>query len=110
MFSGQQQLAAAQQQALNDAAQQDYYAQQQYDDYSYFGGGGGGPSSRYDDYEMDKRSVSASGKFSRKYPPPNFDNSVAIMVYGIDQDYFDCDRLFNLFCCYGNVSKVSLLN
>jgi heterogeneous nuclear ribonucleoprotein L len=39
---------------------------------------------------------------------PNFDDSVVLMVYGINQNDFDCDRLFNLFCCYGNVIKVCI--
>lgn len=47
----------------------------------------------------------------RKFPLPAIDESqsVVLMVYGINQDQFDCDRLFNLFCCYGNVVKVSFI-
>lgn len=29
-----------------------------------------------------------------------------LMVYGLDKDKMNCDRLFNLLCCYGNVIKV----
>lgn len=29
------------------------------------------------------------------------------MVYGIDHDRWDCDKLFNLMCLFGNVNKVS---
>ena len=30
------------------------------------------------------------------------------MVYGINFDRMNCDKLFNLFCLYGNVVKVAL--
>lgn len=30
-----------------------------------------------------------------------------IMVYGLDNE-MNCDRLFNLFCLYGNVVRVSI--
>lgn len=29
-----------------------------------------------------------------------------MMIYGIDQDNFNCDKLFNLLCLYGNCNKV----
>lgn len=29
-----------------------------------------------------------------------------IMVYGIDHIYFNCLKLFNIFCLYGNCEKV----
>ncbi|XP_048586548.1 heterogeneous nuclear ribonucleoprotein L [Nematostella vectensis] len=32
-----------------------------------------------------------------------------IMVYGLDKDKMNCDRLFNLLCCYGNVIKIKFL-
>lgn len=31
------------------------------------------------------------------------------MVYGINNDVMNCDRLFNLFCLYGNVMKIKIL-
>jgi len=31
------------------------------------------------------------------------------MVYGLDQDRFNCQRVFNLFCQYGNISRVMFL-
>lgn len=30
-----------------------------------------------------------------------------MMVYGLNSDQINCDRLFNLFCLYGNVVRVS---
>lgn len=32
-----------------------------------------------------------------------------MMVYGLNPDRINCDRLFNLFCLYGNVVKVKFL-
>ena len=29
-----------------------------------------------------------------------------VMVYGLDPDKMNCDRVFNLFCLYGNVIRV----
>ena len=31
------------------------------------------------------------------------------MVYGLNPERMNCDRLFNLFCLYGNVIKVSII-
>lgn len=30
-----------------------------------------------------------------------------MMVYGLNPERVNCDRLFNLFCLYGNVVRVS---
>lgn len=32
-----------------------------------------------------------------------------VMVYGLDSQRMSCDRIFNLFCSYGNVWKVKFL-
>ncbi|NXW75942.1 HNRPL protein, partial [Hirundo rustica] len=31
------------------------------------------------------------------------------MVYGLDQAKMNCDRVFNVFCLYGNVEKVKFM-
>ena len=31
------------------------------------------------------------------------------MVYGVNSERMNCDHLFNLFCLYGNVVKVTIL-
>lgn len=31
-----------------------------------------------------------------------------LMVYGLHQHKMNCDRVFNILCCYGNVLKVHL--
>lgn len=44
-------------------------------------------------------------------PPPEYGphaDSPVLMVYGLDQSKMNCDRVFNVFCLYGNVEKVSL--
>ncbi|KAI1229594.1 Heterogeneous nuclear ribonucleoprotein L, partial [Lamprotornis superbus] len=44
-------------------------------------------------------------------PPPDYGphaDSPVLMVYGLDQAKMNCDRVFNVFCLYGNVEKVSL--
>ena len=33
-----------------------------------------------------------------------------LMVYGLNAEKMNCDRIFNLFCLYGNVVKVTILN
>lgn len=35
--------------------------------------------------------------------------SAVAMVYGVDPDKFNCQRVFNLFCQYGNIRKVMFL-
>ncbi|VDN00887.1 unnamed protein product [Thelazia callipaeda] len=32
-----------------------------------------------------------------------------MMIYGIDQDNFNCDKLFNLLCLYGNCEKIKFM-
>lgn len=31
------------------------------------------------------------------------------MVYGVDAKEINCDRLFNLLCCYGNCLKIKIM-
>lgn len=43
-------------------------------------------------------------------PPPEYGphaDSPVLMVYGLDQSKMNCDRVFNIFCLYGNVEKVN---
>merc|ERR1712240_685923 len=37
------------------------------------------------------------------------DRSPVLMVYSLDADRFNCQRLFNLLCLYGNVVKINFL-
>lgn len=43
------------------------------------------------------------------YRPPASSGCV-LMVYGLDKDRMNCDRLFNLLCCYGNILKVMMIH
>ena len=36
-------------------------------------------------------------------------NNCVLMVYGMDGNRFNCQRLFNLLCVYGNVMKVCVV-
>jgi hypothetical protein len=96
-------LAQAQQQALYDLeanAADNYPA----DDYGY---------PRYDEGGYDNR----ASKFPRHqnqafgdYRDSRFDNpgpTSILMIYGVNIEKVDCEKLFNLFCCYGNVLKVT---
>lgn len=38
--------------------------------------------------------------------PPAMEGAHVIMVYGLHESKMNCDRLFNVLCCYGNVLKV----
>lgn len=42
-------------------------------------------------------------------PPPPMQGGHVIMVYGLHEHRMNCDRLFNLLCCYGNVLKIKFL-
>ncbi|XP_068034077.1 heterogeneous nuclear ribonucleoprotein L-like, partial [Anomalospiza imberbis] len=45
-------------------------------------------------------------------PPPDYGphaDSPVLMVYGLDQAKMNCDRVFNVFCLYGNVEKVKFM-
>ena len=37
-----------------------------------------------------------------------FQGSPVLMVYGLNPDKMNCDKLFNLLCLYGNVVKVMI--
>lgn len=36
-------------------------------------------------------------------------DGTVVMVYGIDQTNFNCDKLFNLLCLYGNCERVRFI-
>lgn len=45
-------------------------------------------------------------------PPPGeygaHSDSPVVMVYGLDAAKMNADRVFNIFCLYGNVERVSI--
>lgn len=43
-------------------------------------------------------------------PPPDYSahaDSPVVMVYGLEPTKINADRVFNIFCLYGNVERVS---
>ena len=93
---------------------------------------GGGVVVRYDDrYDGEGRfgdrfgdpSRSLVGAVGRPLPPPPFaagavdsggvsrgpQEGAVLMVYGLNMEKINADRLFNLLCLYGNVFKVKFL-
>ncbi|KAM8953663.1 heterogeneous nuclear ribonucleoprotein L isoform 1-T1 [Pelodytes ibericus] len=45
-------------------------------------------------------------------PPPEYGphaDSPVLMVYGLDPTKMNCDKVFNVFCLYGNVEKVKFM-
>ena len=39
-------------------------------------------------------------------PPP----TTCLMVYNLNKDVFNCDRLFNLLCLFGNIERIIFLS
>ena len=65
----------------------------------HFGHGGPGGPGGYGQPDMGYQGGSGNGT-------PGLQGAV-MMVYGLEADKMNCDRLFNLFCLYGNVVRVS---
>nr|XP_022315358.1 heterogeneous nuclear ribonucleoprotein L-like [Crassostrea virginica]XP_022315359.1 heterogeneous nuclear ribonucleoprotein L-like [Crassostrea virginica] len=42
-------------------------------------------------------------------PPGAMIQGAVLMVYGLNPEHVNCDRLFNVFCLYGNVARVKFL-
>lgn len=75
------------------------------------------PHQQHHSSEQHHRSRSGGRMDNRRarylYPPNNQTllgggpQGTVLMVYGLQSDRLNCDRLFNLFCLYGNVARVS---
>lgn len=61
---------------------------------------GGPPYGEMDRHYDDRRPLEPDGTGM------GFDNSV-VMVYGLNEDKFNVEKVFNLVCLYGNVFSVS---
>ncbi|GAU96767.1 hypothetical protein RvY_08159 [Ramazzottius varieornatus] len=64
-----------------------------------YGGGGGGDG--YNDRRYDNRG--GEGSYEEHGPGP------VLMLYGLNLERMNCNRLFNLFCLYGNVLRIKFL-
>ncbi|PIO22402.1 hypothetical protein AB205_0016430, partial [Aquarana catesbeiana] len=81
----------------------------------------GPPPPHYEGRRMGPPPVGAPrrgpGRYGPQYghpppPPPEYGphaDSPVLMVYGLDPSKMNCDRVFNVFCLYGNVEKVKFM-
>ena len=53
-------------------------------------------------------SDSASQSGGPPGPPGMYQQGAVLMVYGLNGDKINAQRLFNLFCLYGNVVRVGI--
>ncbi|XP_035288979.1 heterogeneous nuclear ribonucleoprotein L isoform X2 [Anguilla rostrata] len=61
----------------------------------------GGPNQRY-----------GGPQYGHAPPPPDYSphaDSPVVMVYGLDPSKINADRVFNIFCLYGNVERVKFM-
>lgn len=65
------------------------------------GGGAGGPGGGRGGFGPQSGPPVGDGRGSR-----GPQEGAVLMVYGLNRDKMNCDRLFNLLCLYGNVFKV----
>uniref|UniRef100_A0AC35TUU2 RRM domain-containing protein n=1 Tax=Rhabditophanes sp. KR3021 TaxID=114890 RepID=A0AC35TUU2_9BILA len=67
--------------------------------------------SRHDDIEFDNKkgkNGTCNSRFNEDRHKSLVESKV-IVIYGVNQTDFNCDKLFNLFCPYGNVLRVKFL-
>ncbi|KAK7507044.1 hypothetical protein BaRGS_00001895 [Batillaria attramentaria] len=93
---------------------------------AYGGGGYGGPGGYYEEYDAYGGRGPYGGPPDRfgpkqdRYGPPgrygqemggpqSSGQGCVIMVYGLNMEKMNCERLFNLFCLYGNVVRIKFL-
>lgn len=86
----------------------------------------GGPQGGYHGYNEDSYGpppphrmgpgMGGRGRGSQRYgpgygpPPPEYGphaDSPVLMVYGLEPSKINADKVFNIFCLYGNVERVS---
>lgn len=61
------------------------------------------------DYSQYNENSYNSGYGGGRNSPSDVNAGCVLMIYGIDQEVMNCDKLFNLFCLYGNVHRVKFL-
>lgn len=77
-------------------------------------GGPGGHSGMHKYDEYDQYGAGGHDQYGLQPTPQNMPNQVGngshvVMVYGMDPNKMNCDRLFNLLCLYGNVWKIKFM-
>lgn len=87
----------------NDRYQEQYSPPSRHDHY-----GGGPPMRNHDPYGPPPSNFSDGGSQAGG-PPGLYQQGSVLMVYGLDADKMNCQRVFNLFCLYGNVVRIKFL-
>ncbi|XP_005106832.2 heterogeneous nuclear ribonucleoprotein L isoform X2 [Aplysia californica] len=87
--------------------------------YGGFGGPGGYYEDGFDGYNRGPGPYGPGDRFGPKGGPDRFGRGgyeggqgaqgAVCMVYGLNMDKMNCERLFNLFCLYGNVVRIKFL-
>ncbi|XP_076464573.1 heterogeneous nuclear ribonucleoprotein L-like isoform X1 [Babylonia areolata] len=76
-----------------------------YDEFDSFGGGRGGPFNGPPD-----RFGGPRGQYDPQgMGPQSGGQGCVVMVYGLNMQKINCEKLFNLFCLYGNVVRIKFL-
>uniref|UniRef100_A0A3Q3R8T8 RRM domain-containing protein n=1 Tax=Monopterus albus TaxID=43700 RepID=A0A3Q3R8T8_MONAL len=77
-----------------------------------------GPQGGYHGYSDDSYGMGGRGRGSQRYgpgygpPPPEYGphaDSPVLMVYGLEPSKINADKVFNIFCLYGNVERVKFM-
>uniref|UniRef100_A0A8C4E8L2 Heteroous nuclear ribonucleoprotein L n=1 Tax=Dicentrarchus labrax TaxID=13489 RepID=A0A8C4E8L2_DICLA len=77
-----------------------------------------GPQGGYHGYSDDNYGMGGRGRGSQRYgpgygpPPPEYGphaDSPVLMVYGLEPSKINADKVFNIFCLYGNVERIKFM-
>uniref|UniRef100_A0A8C9YH67 Heterogeneous nuclear ribonucleoprotein L n=1 Tax=Sander lucioperca TaxID=283035 RepID=A0A8C9YH67_SANLU len=77
-----------------------------------------GPQGGYHGYNEDSYGMGGRGRGSQRYgpsygpPPPEYGphaDSPVLMVYGLEPSKVNADKVFNIFCLYGNVERIKFM-
>ena len=68
--------------------------------------GGGGMMPKMQQHMGADMGMNSMGGYDYSMPSMVNDSSCVLLVYGLEPPKWNCDRLFNLICQYGNVNKI----
>uniref|UniRef100_A0A8C2WQX8 Heteroous nuclear ribonucleoprotein L n=1 Tax=Cyclopterus lumpus TaxID=8103 RepID=A0A8C2WQX8_CYCLU len=77
-----------------------------------------GPQGGYHGYSEDNYGMGGRGRGNQRYgqsygpPPPEYGphaDSPVLMVYGLEPSKVNADKVFNIFCLYGNVERIKFM-
>ena len=72
------------------------------------GPNGGLPTERWYNDDNDSQHLS-NGRIAAGSGPGYPERSSVVMVYNLDMERFNCQKLFNILCLYGNVDKINFI-